>query len=54
MFFDIQIVTKNFHCLQVEISATPLPGHSRVFQQYLQHTYVCIHVRWDVREALRV
>ena len=22
------------------------------FQQYLQHTYVCIHIRWDIREAL--
>ena len=38
----------------MQTSATPLPGHAHIFQQYLQHTYVCIHIRWDVREALTV
>ena len=38
--------------VHVQISTTPLPGYSHIFQHYLQHTYVCIHVRWDVREAL--
>ena len=54
MFFDIQVVTKNLHCLQMQISATSLPGHARIFQQYLQHTYVCTHIRWDVTEALTI
>ena len=45
-------VSMNIPCLHVQISATPLPGYARTFHQYLQHTYVCIHVRWDVREAL--
>ena len=55
LFLDIQVVTillKEFTCLQVQISATPLPGHARIFQQYMQHTYMCIHVRWDVGEAI--
>ena len=53
MFFDIQVVTlllKEFTLFAT--SASPLPGHACIFQQYLQHTYVCIQVRWDVREAL--
>ena len=36
----------------MQISDTPLPGYIHIFQQYLQHTYVYIHARWGVREAL--
>ena len=36
----------------MQISATPLPGYGHIYQQYLQHTYVYIHIQWDVREAL--
>ena len=28
-----------------------IPGYVHIFQQYLQHTYMWIHVRWDVRDA---
>ena len=54
LFLDIQVVPlflKEFTCLYVQISATPLPDHAHIFRQYLQHMYVCIHMRWDVREA---
>ena len=37
--------------LYVQISATPLLGLVNIFQQYLQHTYVSIHIGWNVREA---
>ena len=40
---------ENTPCLQVK---SLLPGHFNIFQQYLQHTYVCIHIRQDVRVAL--
>ena len=36
------------------ISATLLPDYVHIFQEYLQHTYVCIDIQWDVREALHV
>ena len=38
----------------MQISATPLPGYAHIFQQYLQDTYECMHIRWDVKEALGV
>ena len=43
---------ENTPCLQVQFSATPLPGYANIFQQYLQRSYVYTHVWWDVREAL--
>ena len=36
----------------MQTSTTPLPGYIHIFQQYLQHTYLSIHVRRDIREAL--
>ena len=38
LFLDIQVVTlllKDFSCLHVQISATLLPGHAHISQQYL-------------------
>ena len=43
---------KNTPCLHMQISTTPLLGYVHIFQQYLQHTYVSIHVQRYVREAL--
>ena len=54
LFLDIQVVTillKEFTFWHEQISATPIPGHVHIFQQYLQHTYMSIHIRWNVREA---
>ena len=36
----------------MQTSTTPLPGYVRIFQQYLQHTCMSIHVQRYVREAL--
>ena len=38
----------------MQIFSTPLPGYAGVFQQYLQHIYMCIHIQWNVRETLNV
>ena len=55
LFFDLQEVTLllgEYTLFALQISTTPLPGYVHIFQQYLQHTYVSIHIRRDVREAL--
>ena len=55
LFFDLQEVTLllgEYTLFALQISTTPLPGYVHIFQQYLQHSYVSIHVRRDVREAL--
>ena len=54
LFFDVQIMTHLFgKCtLFACAKSIPLPGYAHIFQQYLEHPYLCIHVRWDVREAL--
>ena len=48
------LILENTPCVHVQISATPLPGYVHIFQQYLQPTYVRIHVRRDVREAISI
>ena len=45
-------VSMNTPCLHLQISIILLPGYAPIFQQYLSHTYVYIHIRWDVRETL--
>ena len=58
LFLDIQEGTlllgswENTTCLYIQISSTPQPRY--IFQQYLYHTYVCMHVQWNVKEALRL
>ena len=56
MFLNIQVLTLLLgeYILHVQISTVPLPGYSNIFQHYLQHTYVCIHLQWDVRESFKV
>ena len=52
LFLDIQEVTlllKEFTCLHVQMSATPLPGHAHFSTIFVAHVHV--YVRWDVREA---
>ena len=50
----MQDVYKRIHASRVtyERLAHVHSPYVHIFQQYLQHTYVSIHVRWDVREAL--
>ena len=44
LFFDAQVLTLLFGEYTLY--------YVHVFQQYLQHSYMCIHVQWDAREAL--
>ena len=50
----MQDVYKRIHASRVtyERLAHVHSPYVHIFQQYLQHTYVSIHVRRDVREAL--
>ena len=54
LFFDLQVVTLLLAECTLFARANPLPGYVYIFQQYLQHTCVYIHVRWAARAALSV
>ena len=56
LLFDLQAVTLLLQEYTLFAHANLLfahakPGYVHIFQQYLQHTCVYIHVGWDVREA---
>ena len=56
LFFAVQVLTllSEKHTLFAHANLCyPTTRLREYLQQYLQHTYVCIHIQWDVREALK-